>query len=267
MDWRVLGFMTPVRLERMHQNELANDKSNFDWHLKNKKPVVAWDEDKTKFAPMLVIDGNTYKPERLFDVPPFVPKGRSVPEGHSIQCPDKRFIYCHQILQRRTKLLLFQNKRRGRVFFTTDVVIPVLAEKSSSGAFDPWMSVTPMEVLTMRRGIQLAKDTVVIGGLGLGYLLRKVCEKKSVKRVIVVESAQWILDWIGPRLRELHPQIAEKTTDWICGDVYDYVGKFGTEARHLLDIWQKYGGCDGKFSQLKRSKTVKHLWGWGDVEF
>ena len=40
-----------------------------------------------------------------------------------------------------------------------------------------WMSLTPSEMATQRPGVQKAQGTVVIGGLGLGWLLRKVCEK------------------------------------------------------------------------------------------
>ncbi len=35
-----------------------------------------------------------------------------------------------------------------------------------------WMSLTPMEMMTQRSGVQAARGTVVIGGLGLGWLLR-----------------------------------------------------------------------------------------------
>ena len=56
---------------------------------------------------------------------------------------------------------------------------------------------TPAEMLTQRSGVQAAEGTVVLGGLGLGWLLRKVCEKPSVERVIVVEKSQELLDWYG----------------------------------------------------------------------
>jgi spermidine synthase len=56
------------------------------------------------------------------------------------------------------------------------------------------MSMTPAEMLTQRSGVQAAEGTVVLGGLGLGWLLRKVCEKQSVERVIVVEQSQELLD-------------------------------------------------------------------------
>ena len=52
-----------------------------------------------------------------------------------------------------------------------------------------WMSLTPNEMISQRDGIEAAKGTVVIGGLGLGWFLRKVCEKESVDRVIVVDSS------------------------------------------------------------------------------
>lgn len=122
------------------------------------------------------------------------------------------------------------------------------------------MSLTPSEMLTQRPGVQKAHGTVVIGGLGLGWLLKKVCEKESVERVIVVEKSQELLDWYGYDLCKRHP----KASDVICDDIYNQIGRHGGEAVYLLDIWLLYSdaGRDHRLSPWRR-KLKKRLWAWG----
>lgn len=259
----MLALLAPDFARRVVESEEAGRRAVYERH---KGEAVTWDEDRTRFAKRLIVDGASYRPYQLFDVATIegttlvtVPKA----EAKRATAPCGRFHYVQQRLPAGVGIELAQGNRRGWVWFTTDVVIPVLVEGVPGGKSETWMSLTPMEVLTQRRGVQRATGTVLIGGLGLGWLVRRVCAKPSVKRVIVVEREQSLLDWIGPRLRGLFPEVAAKVTDWIAGDVYDHLGKHGDETRHLLDIWKSYGGCDGKFDRAK--KTVRHLWGWGDV--
>lgn len=261
-DW----LLTPEQKRKRMRSLRDRNHRILQLHLRDNKPEV-WDEDKTKFKNLLVLDGKTYKPERLFDVLACTNINAKISRDHVVVSPDERFFYCHQVLPFGEPLTLAQNKRTGTVFFTTDVVIPLLCEHEGNGHYAPWMSVTPQEVLTLRRGIHLTTGKVLVGGLGLGYFLRKVCEKKSVTEVVVVEKNRWILDTIGKRLCKLHPQIAVKVKEWICDDVYAHVGRHGDDTRHMLDIWPTYGLCDSRFDELKRKKTVKHLWGWGDVAY
>lgn len=261
LDWRVAGFMSPAFLNRLREQD-RDEKRRYFENLKKTKSPDAWDEDKTKFKEPLFLDGSTYKPQQLWQLDPVPVTERHVKPHQRVQEPGGRFFYCHRVLPAGVPLKIAQNRRRGHVWFTEDVVIPILAEGKEREQTDTWMSLTPMEMLTQRKGVMLAQGTVLIGGLGLGWLLRKVCEKKSVDRVIVVEKNQWVIDWIGDRLCELYPDVQKKVADWICDDVYNHVGKHGDDTRHLLDIWPEYGGCDGKFYQFK--KTTKHLWGWGD---
>ena len=131
-------------------------------------------------------------------------------------------------------------------------------ERAKWGAV--WMSITPAEMLTQRSGVQAAEGTVVLGGLGLGWLLRKVCEKPSVERVIVVEKSRELLDWYGTALCKRYG----KVSDVICDDVYNQIGKHGAKVKYLLDIWLRFGQSrrDSRFKTLKR-RLKKRLWGWG----
>jgi hypothetical protein len=45
-----------------------------------------------------------------------------------------------------------------------------------------WMSMTPAEMLTLHSGIQAAERTVILGGLGPGWLLRKPDTPRSSPR-------------------------------------------------------------------------------------
>lgn len=219
--------------------------------------AVPWNEDKTRFQEVLILQGETYQPSLLFDVPPINAAPNRTPDNHIVYSPNRRFGYMNRLLRRGRGLPVYQNHREGIVLWSTDVVIPVLFDGLTR---DVWMSLTPMEILSEREGLSLAKGTVLIGGLGLGHFLQKVCAKQTVERVILVEQSQELLDWYGTRLCREQP----KVTDVICGDVYEVLPKFGPETRCLLDIWPQYGdaAADARFQAEKQ--RFKHLWGWGD---
>jgi hypothetical protein len=216
-----------------------------------------WDEDFTKFKQTLVIQGATYQPPTLFDIAPYAADPDATPEEHLVRSPRDEFAYMNRIWKRGNAIPLLQNRREGLVYWDQDVVIPVLLDGRT---LEVWMSLTPMEVFTLREGISRAKGTVVIGGLGMGYLLRKVCEKSNVQRVIVVEQSRELLDWFGNRICAAQP----KVTDVICGDAYDQLGKFDAETRYLFDIWPMYedAAADPRFQAAKQKHP--YIWGWGD---
>lgn len=216
-----------------------------------------WDEDRTRFKPELVLQGKTYHTTPLFDIAPYPADPEDTPEHLLLRSPGGEFAYMNRQWSRGQGMPLLQNRKTGVVCWDHDVVIPVLLDGRSLAV---WMSITPMEVFTLREGISMAKGTVIIGGLGMGYLLRKVCEKTTVERVIVVEQSRELLDWFGDRLCAAQP----KVTDVICGDAYDQLGQFGEQARYLFDIWPSYGDAadDARFQAAKQQ--YRGVWGWGD---
>ena len=117
-----------------------------------------------------------------------------------------------------------------------------------------------MEMMSQRSAVKMASHTVVIGGLGLGWLLRKVCEKPEVDRVIVVEKSQELLDWCGYQMCGRF----EKVEQVICDDIYRQLGKHGLDARYLLDIWHLFAGAanDYRLSPWRR-KLKRRVWAWG----
>ncbi len=83
------------------------------------------------------------------------------------------------------------------------VSIPALHERLSYNKdhWDqvPWMSLTPMEMMTMRHGTKRARGRVIVAGLGLGHQLIEVSKRKQVKEIVLVEKSQELVDWILPR--------------------------------------------------------------------
>jgi hypothetical protein len=213
-----------------------------------------WDEDKTKYSERLLLRADSYRPEWLFDIEP------SHHWFEGVLSPNRSFLYSNQILTAGTPLNLSMSpERSGTVEFDGDVVLPTLFDLTGPSP-DAWMSLTPKEVITQRPGILRASGTVVIGGLGLGWFLKKVHDRAQVESVFLVEASQELLDWYG---HDLCGRLC-KVTDVICGDVYDYVGRFGAKTKYLLDIWKSHGECLLHERFLWHKRRFKHVWGWGE---
>ncbi len=176
--------------------------------------------------------------------------------------PGGHWGYANRILPALTWLNTWQGHKEGAVVFDTAVPIPTLLRVPG---YQTISSGTPMETFTMRQGIRRSMGTILVGGLGLGCFLRLAAAKKSVKRVIVVEKSQDLLDWYG---RELCARISEESNtpiEVICDDVWEHVGKYGADVRHMLDIWDGYPTCLYDLDEEQRVliEGVKHFWGWG----
>lgn len=232
-----------------------------------------WDEDATPFRPVLHLHAETYKVELLFDLPPATP---AYLDAHYLVSPGGNFSYQNRALPAGTPLRIY-GQREGRVYWTDDVVIPTLIDMNrvcSTGERFPnmfseqfrvqygavWMSLTPMEMMTQRSGVQAASGKVVIGGLGLGWLLGKVCARDSVEQVIVIEKSQELLNWYGYDLCKNHPKVSKV----ICDDIYSHLGNHGPETLYLLDIWPTFTGArsDRRLTKARR-KLGERLWAWG----
>lgn len=261
----IFGFSSPARqaaiLKQEREYEQRLIKGEAGW------PITPWDEDKTKFSKVLVLDGKTFNPHRLFDVAPCsLLKPGLDPKKHRFS-PAKKFAYRNSILPAGRRLELWQGQQRGKVSFTTDVVIPTLVkgdlwDKCNRHEHAVWMSITPSEILSARRGISLARGKCVVGGLGLGLFLRKIANKKTVTEIVVVEIEEDLLDWFG---RDLCQQLAKETgksITVICGDAMQELGKHGKDTRYLYDIWDGFPAYPS-YKEEQAFATVDHFWGWG----
>jgi hypothetical protein len=239
---------------------------------KHTQGYEAWDEDTTPFRHVLRLDATSYQPDLVFDIPPAPwPEG-----GEFVVSPRGNFAYQNRTVPEGQPLHLY-GRQQGAVIWNGDVVIPTLIDLNrqchTGERFDAdtpmedrvqvgavWMSLTPMEMMTQRNGVKTARGTVVIGGLGLGWLLRKVCEKPEVERVVVVEKSQELLDWYGSRMCSRFDKVREV----ICDSIYNQIDKHGLAARYLLDIWHLYSGAadDDRLSPFRR-RLKRRLWAWG----
>ena len=261
------GFMSPSMQKRIIEQE----KDYLKRRMKETKQV--WNEDKTKFSKLLCLDGESFNNKRyqLFNSRPVKAHYKKLIESKSKSIrwsPNRKFFYANRVWKAFDKLQIAQGHRRGEVAFDTDIVIPALMEYRPEISWEPirvWMSITPMELLTQRQGVRLAKGKVLIGGLGMGWLLWKVARKKSVKEIVVVEKSREILNWFG---FDLCKQVSDETGKHIhviCDDVLNHMGKHGKDTRHLIDIWPSY---PNEFWSLPKDwheaiGKVEHFWGWG----
>lgn len=150
----------------------------------------------------------------------------------------------------------------GQAFFTEDIPIPVLRYKQTTYDWDVWMSLTPNEIWTQRSGIQAATGEVVIGGLGMGWLMRQVAKKKSVTKITVVEKDPCILEWYGEKICAC----TDKVVDVICGDIYDVAPKFNLKkTKFLLDIWPSSSGAEFDSRLTKLRDSGARVWAWGQA--
>ncbi len=257
-DFRVLPFMS------QNWKDMLETKNNEVFESLAENPVV-WDEDKTVFQKAMVIDANTWSPSQLFpDRPRFL--NRDIPYDKQYRIsPNKEWGYINRLMKRGTALDLYQGNKRGKVGFTDDVIIPCLVNTKN---WTPYMSMAPAEILSQRPGIRKATGKVLIGGLGIGWFLRKVAQKKSVREIIIIEICEDLLDWYGYNLCE---QISNETNTpikVICDDVLNHMGKHGDDTRYLIDIWESF---PTEFWELSREwqgiiPKIKHFWGWGVFE-
>lgn len=244
-----------------------------------------WLGHRTKFQKLMWIQHQTYEKFSLFDV-----EQLSAPESMQVDdidrclvhCPGTSFFYCERILHpSRAIEVVMSRATRGLLFFDGPVRIPILFEQmGEADGFTQrvWMSVTPMEMLTQKAGITMASGRVVVGGLGLGWFLKEIADKKDVREIVVVEKNRQLLEWISPRLCEKYPQVAAKVKEWVPADIYDFM-KFDLQHRnagspswhqhddtkYLLDIWPKFGDADHDpaFAAFYKGLGKKRLWGWG----
>lgn len=126
-----------------------------------------------------------------------------------------------------------------------------------------WMSLTPMEVFSLRPGIEAAEGRVLIAGLGMGWLTQQILEKPDVKHVTQIEICQEVIQFFGQPLDDMFPG----KIDFMQGDIWNILPQLDLKKFDsiIFDIWPAYGSAylDRKFQLLKKEQRGK-VWGWGD---
>lgn len=219
-----------------------------------------WDP-MMKFRKELNIRGKSYNPRSLFKIKP----SKNHPNEETDKAcfkfsPSRNFCYYEMILPKGSQLTTAQGRSQGTVLFDSAVRIPALYERrdrfnhKEGWRKQPWMSNTPQEVFTIRPGNRFAKGTVVMGGLGMGYQLEEICKRKQVKKVIVVERSEELVDWIWPTL-DLGGR--DDDVEFIIGDAKEEIPELEADAA-LIDIYPSYGGND-----FPPCPNIRKVWVWG----
>ena len=229
-----------------------------------------------KWMPSLSFIGGTFKHYDLFpDVKPTESRySGDAPKGEYCDSATGKFRYLKKTLPKATPLRTWYGSRVGEVVFDAPVIIPSLWErppdhlggwKDRWAQSDPWMSLTPAEIISMRGGTRLAKGHTVIAGLGLGYQLRDVLLRPKVSKVTLVELSQELVDWILPPLSRLLDPVCYAKLNVVVGDAYVEVPKLTADVA-LLDIFPGYGGNKEDGDRIKiASKNISKVWTWGST--
>lgn len=226
--------------------------------------------NKTPWKKQLTLTAASWQPRSLFPVEPTQcndVNNETEPKGKFIVSAGGRFLYCEKLLPKHAKLALLQGSRRGNVLFDDVVRIPSLHERSGESKYwraDPWMSLTPSEIITMRPGTRLAKGHVVVAGLGMGWNLMDVLRKRSVTKVTLVEISQELVDWVLPMVPDIHEY--EHKLSVIVGNAKDVLRDFTADVA-LIDIFPDYGSNDFYVNGggTSRPKNIDTVWCWGSA--
>jgi hypothetical protein len=129
------------------------------------KACVDW-ATVTKWSPQINVKASTFKPPILF--PDLKPSGNDIRwSGSDLAIsPSGKWCYAVKRLPKGRRLALVCGGRRGDVLFDDDVLIPAVHTRKrwneSEWDEDPYMSITPMEIMTLRPGTKRARGHVGI---------------------------------------------------------------------------------------------------------
>lgn len=263
------GFLqSPEEAKRERLREQARRKERLAAGGVPWAPNLKWEEE-------LCLKADTWLSWDLFDVQPTKhhdPNHEKKPDDKFELSPSGQFMFCKKILTRGSCIGTLSGSRQGDVMFDADVHIPALHEKTGGGDWrdKPWMSITPMELMTQRPGIRFAKGHVIVAGLGLGWMLVEVLRKKKVTKVTLVERSQELVDWILPRLEMMFPQ--GKKPDVVVDDAYKAIPKMTADVA-LIDIFECYGSndfCEDLYYKDpehrrpdRQCPNIGRVWNWG----
>jgi len=217
----------------------------------------------TKFDRELTLRASSWEPRRLFEVAPL--HGGYIglaTDEHMAVSPSGRWCYVEKVVPRGERLEIASGKRRGNVMFDGPALAPALHQWSDWAerwSPEPWMSITPMEMLTLRPGTRKAKGRVVVAGLGLGHQLVEVSHRRQVTSLVLVERDAELVEWLVPRLA---PHLG-MPVEVIVGDAYKVMPLLTADIA-LVDIFPRYGGNSWECRRLARNcPHIKATWCWG----
>lgn len=194
---------------------------------------------------------------------------RSYFGGETNVSPDGRWQYSEIVVPCGQPLRTYYGPRKGDVLFDGDVRVPRVKQRLHNEVWpvDPWMSLTPMEYLTLRAGTRLAKGHVVVAGLGLGHQLVEVSLRKGVKKITLVEKSQTLVDWILPEVRR---HLGSAPVEVVIGDACKVLPDLTADIA-LVDVFPDYGS--NRFEAYVPDHglrpvvcpNISRVWCWGSA--
>lgn len=137
-------------------------------------------------------------------------------------------------------------------FFSEEFCFPLIMENEKT-----WMSVTPHEIETMQRAIEIVSGQVVVLGLGLGYFPYMISLKKDISKVIIIEKDLEAIDLFNEHIL---PQFANKEKIVVIHqDAYSYIDQSLSKsaADYLFaDLWQNVDDGLVYYVELKRKEKL-----------
>jgi len=157
---------------------------------------------------------------------------------------------------------IFTGQKPLTITYNRPIPITTLNDKKGT-----WMTTTPAEQVQAHNALRKCKGQVLVGGLGLGYFVKKLQEKDNVTSVIVVEISQDVINLVW----KYHQ--FDQRFQIICTDIKKYLKRY-TSRREFnwvyLDIWR--GDGEGQFIDtvlpLKRlahkyaCNKINHILSW-----
>ena len=135
-------------------------------------------------------------------------------------------------------------------YFEKEFVYPAVVKSNTI-----WMSIIPHEIRTMGEPIRNAKGNVLVLGLGLGYYLFHILNKKDVERVDVIELDKRIISLFYKYLINKFPHVEKLNI--IHADGIEYLKNTNKKYNYVFsDIWHNVG--DGEMLYL-RIKALEKL--------
>lgn len=111
------------------------------------------------------------------------------------------------------------------------------------------MSDTPAEIGDHMEFIRMAKDHVLINGLGLGWIVEALFQKKEVKTIVVVEKSKDVIDLVKQHYYDKCPK--DKYLIIVWADAFDYKPQKGQRFGAVWhDIWD--GICGDNVEDMKK---------------
>lgn len=138
-------------------------------------------------------------------------------------------------------------------FFSEEISYPAIMENGRI-----WMTVTPMEINTIRPAVERAHGKVLAYGLGIGYFAYMAAAKDDVDSVTVIELNKDIIELFVTHILPQFGDAAKKITI-VNADAFDYAEKEMGEGRFdfvFTDLWHDVSDGEEMYYRMKAYESL-----------